>query len=212
MQLFSRVKASLLDGQYGHPTGVVGHLLGGQMVRQHEPETTWTLALLHLKSEDQVLEIGFGAGKALELAVKQANRGHVYGIDISQTMLRAASRRNAEHLRTGRLTMRQGDVTTLPFAEQQFDKVFSIQSFYFWPDPLRALAEVLRVLKPGGLLVITLSTGTTDPQAATGLEQYQLLLEEQMIPGMLQLGFAEASIKQGPPSRHFKTTALIGTK
>jgi hypothetical protein len=44
------------------------------------------------------------------------------------------------------------------------------------------------------------------------LEHYQLILEEQVIPGMKQLGFTRADIKQGPASRQFKTTAVIGVK
>jgi hypothetical protein len=62
------------------------------------------------------------------------------------------------------------------------------------------------------MLVVTLSTGTINGVAATGLERYQLILEEQIIPDMKQLGFTQADILQGPASRHFKTTAVIGVK
>jgi hypothetical protein len=59
---------------------------------------------------------------------------------------------------------------------------------------------------------VTLSTGKIDPIETTGLEHYQLVLEEQVIPCMKQLGFTRADIKQGPASRQFKTTAVIGVK
>lgn len=212
MKLINRARASLLDGQYGHPSGIVGRVLGEQMVRQHAPETHWTLSLLDLKPEDQILELGCGAGGAIELAAAQAANGRVCGVDISQEMIRAARRRNRRAIKAGRIALHHGDLMTLPCADKQFDKVFSIQTFYFWPDPLRALAEIFRVLKPGATLVITLSTGTTDTAEISGLERYQLLLEQQIIPGMRQLGFATASIKQGPASRQFKTTAVIGVK
>lgn len=212
MNLISNIKALLLDGQHGHPTGIIGRMLGEQMVRQHIPETSWTISLLNLKPEDQILELGFGAGRAIELVAAQTIKGHVSGIDISHEMLRSASRRNARNIKAGRVTLRQGDVTSLPFADKQFAKIFSIQSFYFWPNPQRTLAEIFRVLKPGGTLIITLSTGTTDTSTTTGLEHYQLVLEEQIIPTMQQLGFTRASIEQGPASRQFKTTAIIGVK
>ena len=212
MNLLGRMRASLLDGQSGHPTGIVGRMLGEQMVRQHRPETIWTFSLLDLKPEDHILELGFGAGKAIELVAAHANNGHVSGIDLSQEMVRAASRRNAQAIKAGQVALRHGDLTTLPFAENQFDKVFSIQTLYFWPDPPRALAEIFRVLKPGGVLIVTLSTGKIDPIETTGLEHYQLILEEQVIPSMKQLGFTRADIKQGPASRQFKTTAVIGVK
>ena len=182
MNLLGRIRSSLLDGQFGHPTGIVGRLLGEQMVRQHMPETIWTISLLDLKPEDQILELGFGAGKAIELVATQAANGHVSGIDRSQEMVRAASRRNARAIKTGQVTLCHGDLTTLPFADNQFDKVFSIQTLYFWPDPLRALAEIFRVLKPDAMLIVTLSTGKIDTAEAIGLEHYQQILEEQIIP------------------------------
>jgi len=212
MNLLNRIGSPLLAGQHGHPRGIVGRLLGEQMVRQHMTETTWTISLLNLRPEDQILELGFGAGKAIELVAAQTTNGHVSGIDLSQEMVHAASHRNAQAIEAGQVALRHGDLTTLPFAENQFDKIFSIQTLYFWPNPPRALAEIFRVLKPDGVLIVTLSTGKIDPIETTGLEQYQLILEEQVIPGMKQLGFTRADIKQGPASRPLNTTAVIGVK
>ena len=212
MNLLNRIETAIFNGHYGHPTGIVGRVLGEKMVRQHVPETDWTIALLDLKPEDQILELGFGAGRAIELVAAQANNGHVSGIDISQAMVRAASRRNARAIKAGHVALQQGDVITLPFADNQFDKVFSIQTFYFWSDISCVLNETFRVLKPGAMLVVTLSTGTTDTIETTGLESYLHILEYQVIPAMKQLGFTAAYIKQGPPSRQFKTTAFIGVK
>jgi len=212
MNLKKRIKAVLMDGQHGHPRGIIGRMLGEQMVRQHIPETTWTISLLDIQPEDQILELGFGAGRAIELVAAQASSGHVCGIDHSQEMVRAASRRNAGAIKTGYVTLSYGDLATLPFADNRFDKIFSIQTLYFWSDPAQILSEIFRVLKPGGMLVVTLSTGTIDSAGPTGLERYQNLLDEQIIPCMKQLGFTQASIKQGPASRQFKTTAVIGMK
>ena len=212
MNLLNRIGVPLLAGQHGHPRGIVGRLLGEQMVRQHMTETTWTISLLDLRPEDQILELGFGAGKAIELVAARTTNGHVSGVDLSQEMVHAASRRNARAIKSGQVALRHGDLTTLPFADNQFDKIFSIQTLYFWPDPPRALAEIFRVLKPGGALIVTLATGKIDSTDTTGLEHYQLILEEQIIPGMKQLGFTQADILQGPASRHFKTTAVTGVK
>src|SRR5260221_13250730 len=167
MNLLNRIGASLLAGQHGHPTGIVGRVLGEQMVRQHMPETTWTISLLDLKPEDQILQLGFGAGRAIELVATQASNGHISGIDLSQEMVHAASRRNGKAIKAGQVALCHGDVTTLPFADNQFDMVFSIETLYFWLDPPRSLAETFRVLKPGAMLVFTLSTGKLEADATT---------------------------------------------
>jgi ubiquinone/menaquinone biosynthesis C-methylase UbiE len=199
-----------IAGQQRCPTGMLGRLIGEQMVRQHEAETRWTVEQLAVQRNDRVLEIGFGAGKAIELITAQATDGSVAGIDLSQTMVRTAIQRNAQAVKAGRVTLQQGNVMDLPFADQQFNKVLSIHTFYFWPDLSRGIAEIFRVLKPGGMLVLTLSTGKVDTTAETGLERYQTILEEQLIPNMLQTGFMTAYIKQGPTARQFKTVAAIG--
>lgn len=212
MNVINRVKTFFLDGQYGHPSGVTGRWLGEKMVREHVPETTWTLTLMDLQPEDTVLELGFGAGKAIEQVAASTYKGQVAGIDISPTMVRSASRRNSSAIKSGRVELHCGDLTNLPFSPDRFDKVFTIQTLYFWPDIPHALAEIFRVLKPGGLLVITLSTGQIDTKEATGLEHYQQILEQQVLPEMQRLGFNEVVIKQGPASRQFKTTAVLGRK
>src|SRR6187431_2673338 len=115
MNILTRFKTILLDGQYGHPSGITGRFLGEKMVREHVPETTWTLSLLDLKPEDAVLELGFGAGKAIERVAAQTYKGYVAGIDISPTMVRSASRRNSKAVKSGQVELHCGDLTSLPF-------------------------------------------------------------------------------------------------
>src|SRR5258708_38034802 len=84
MNLLNRIGAPLLAGQHGHPRGIVGRLLGEQMESQHMTETTWTISLLNLRPEDQILELGFGAGKTIELVAAQTTTGQVAGSDLCQ--------------------------------------------------------------------------------------------------------------------------------
>ena len=97
----------------------------------------------------------------------------------------------------------------LPFAEQLFDKVISIHTFYFWSEPAVILEEIFRVLKPGGMCVITFTTGKAEEP---GLGHFQAILEERMLPGMRTIGFTEVSIKHGPIARQYKNVAVIGRK
>ncbi|HTK06393.1 MAG TPA: class I SAM-dependent methyltransferase [Ktedonobacteraceae bacterium] len=208
MRMMRPVQA-LLDRQYRRPSGLLGYFVGAQMVRQHEPEMQWTLSLLSLKSTDHVLEIGCGAGRALEIVTAQVPAGHVSGIDYSPTMIEASRRRNSRAIAMGHLELFQADVMQLPFADASFDTIWSIHSIYFWPDRDRALAEIARVLKPGGLLVLTFSPGKTGTQAVNDI---LTMVEEQQIPTMRQLGFSNVSLQQGPASRQFRTSAVAGQK
>ncbi len=142
-----------IDGQYRQPSGIVGRWIGGRMARQHQPENAWTVDLLDPQAADHVLEIGFGPGIAVEQVAARA--ASVAGIDFSRTMVSAARKRNAAAIRERRVDLRYGDASALPFGDAAFDAAYSIHSIYFWPQPLAALREIRRVLKPGGRLILT---------------------------------------------------------
>ena len=100
IDLKGRIDA-LVGRQQQCPTGVMGRLIGERMARQHLSETLWTVALLDVVPTDRVLDIGCGAGRAIELVAARVPDGHVSGIDLSHDMVRAAARRNARALRMG---------------------------------------------------------------------------------------------------------------
>ena len=203
---------AFIYGQHGCPTGFVGRLVGEKMVHQHQPETDWTVSQSALQPTDQVLEIGFGAGRAIALMSEQVTQGHIYGIDLSHAMLQSARRRNAQAIRAGRVTLQQGNMTSLPFADQQFDKILSIHTFYFWSDTPQILQEIFRVLKPGGKLILALATAMTGPDGKRTFGPLQAVLEEQVLPTMQQIGFSTAHLEEGPDSRQFNNVAVIGEK
>lgn len=145
-----------IDQHYRRPSGLVGQIIGNNMAQQHVPENDWTVSLLDVQPTDHILEIGFGPGIAIERVAALASEGHVAGVDFSRAMVTAASQRTRQAMKAGRVTLHYGDVVSLPFASQSFDKVFSIHSLYFWPDTQHALREIHRIMKPGGMLVLTI--------------------------------------------------------
>jgi SAM-dependent methyltransferase len=200
---------AFIGRQHRCPTGLVGRVIGERMARQHAPETRWTIALLDLAPTDRVLDIGCGAGRAIVLIAARTPHGHVCGVDLSGAMVRASSRRNAAAIAAGRVAVQQGDVAALPFVDQSFDKVTSIHTLYFWADPERALAEIGRVLKPGGQLALTLSPGKVGAADDAG---YRAMVEGCLLPSMHREGFTTAGIDRGPDSRQYRTIAVIGVK
>ena len=67
-----------------------------------------------------------------------------------------ARKRNASALVKGAVDLRKGDVQSLPYADDSFDCAFAIHCIYFWRDPAACLGEIRRVLRPEGVVAITI--------------------------------------------------------
>ena len=96
-----------------------------------------------------MLEVSIGTGWLMS---RYAGRVEATGVDLNPEMI-AIARRNLN--RAGvRAELRQADVESLPFADEQFDTVVNTMSFSGYPDAARAMSEMRRVLHPGGRLVL----------------------------------------------------------
>ncbi len=126
------------------------------MAWENRERNTWVIELLDVQPADSILEIGFGPGWAIQQAARLATKGLVAGADVSKAMVQQAGQRNAAMIRAGRVELKQGSAAALPYGDAAFDKVFAVNSFQIWPEPLAGLKEIRRVLKPGGRVVITL--------------------------------------------------------
>ncbi len=98
----------------------------------------------------QVVEIGFGNGKFFPEFFEKAKNIHVSGLDFSSQMVAIARKENRYLIDAGRLNIQEGESNKMPFADASFDFVFCINVIYFWEKPEEHLAEIKRLLKPGG--------------------------------------------------------------
>jgi SAM-dependent methyltransferase len=203
----ARVRA-YIDRQHRHPSGLIGQLISERMIRQHAPETKWTLELLNIQPADRILEVGFGAGHGLTLVLDRAKHGQVTGMDLSPTMIQAAARRNRTALLRGKLALLRGDIANLPFGQHRFDKLFSIHTFYFWPDPYAVLAHLISLLAPGGRLVSTFATARRLPNGEWDYWDVQSSAEA-LIQEFEQYSGCRASLRRGPDSREYNNVAIV---
>ena len=126
-------KPLFIARQGRRPHGSFGYVVAWIMAGETAGENQQTLRLLDLQAGDAVLEVGFGHGRTLARAAEIAHRGHVSGIDFSDVMVDVASRRNRCAIAGGRMELHHAGSRSLPFADNQFDKAYSVH----WSAPLR---------------------------------------------------------------------------
>ncbi len=131
---------------------------GEEMEQHHISITQQTLAMMGLKPGERVLDLGCGAGWASRLlaqAVSCADKpGQVIGLDVSDEMIRRARAGSTEY---DNLMFAVGSAQQIPWEENFFDKVLSVESFYYYGDQEGALAELFRVMAPKGELFILIN-------------------------------------------------------
>jgi ubiquinone/menaquinone biosynthesis C-methylase UbiE len=119
-----------------------------------------TAEVLDLKNTDKLLEIGFGSGIFIKKYASQACK--IAGIDYSEDMLKLACSINKKLINERKLDLRYGNASSLPWQENEFSAVVAIETFFFWPEPDKALKEILRVLMPGGRFILEMSYNHED--------------------------------------------------
>ncbi|GMR05006.1 MAG: hypothetical protein BMS9Abin23_0930 [Thermodesulfobacteriota bacterium] len=109
-----------------------------------------TLARLHITGDERLLDVGCGTGKLLKRLSEKYPALRLAGIDPTPEMLSVARQRLAPHIQ-----LEEAWAENLPFQDETFDVLVSCNVFHYITDPLAALNEAARVLKEGGLFVLT---------------------------------------------------------
>jgi len=120
----------------------------------HSKLTDWGLAHVSIEKKLTILDVGCGGGRTVSKLAAIAQEGKVYGVDYSEESVIATKNTNARSLTLGRVGVRNGSVSQLPFPDGMFDLITAVETHFWWPDLPRDLREVFRVLKPGGTLIL----------------------------------------------------------
>src|SRR5690242_12839129 len=123
---------------------------GESMERGHRPVGEQAIARMHVGPDSRVLDVGCGSGWATRLLADFAFNGSVTGIDISDEMVRVA-REASRSCRN--VDFEVASAEQLPFGDDEFTHAFSMESLYYYRNLPKALSEIHRVIKQGGLLV-----------------------------------------------------------
>ena len=124
------------------------------MNSSHSKLTDWGLQHIAIENHGTILDVGCGGGRTVSKLAAIATRGKVYGIDYSDESVAATKRTNAQWIELGRVEIRHGSVSELPFPDGMFDLVTAVETHFWWPNLPRDMRETFRVLKPGGRLIL----------------------------------------------------------
>lgn len=149
------VRLSLVTkGNPRKPEGEAGAKMLAGMNENHAPVTEWALEFLKKEGVQTILDIGCGGGATLGRLSSIFPEAQLTGLDYSPVSVAETKRYNADLIDRSRLEVVEASVEDMPFADSSFDRITTVESFYFWPDPAENLKEVVRILKPGGQFLL----------------------------------------------------------
>jgi ubiquinone/menaquinone biosynthesis C-methylase UbiE len=142
------------ENQCSKPTGWLGRFTLWRMNASHSKLTDWGLSQISIEKHGTILDVGCGGGRTVSKLAAIATQGKVYGVDYSEESVAATKRTNAQWIDLGRVEIRHGSVSQLPFPDGLFDLITGVETHFWWPNLPGDMREVFRVLKPGGTLIL----------------------------------------------------------
>jgi ubiquinone/menaquinone biosynthesis C-methylase UbiE len=161
---------------------------------------------LRLQPEDRVLEVGFGGGELLGW-ILGATSGRVVGLDVSEDIVRRAQKRFGKE---ERLRLFRGSVEAIPLPDASIDKACSVNNVYFWRDPDAAMAELARVIRPGGMLAICFEPPEELRKWPGHRFGFRLYSEEEVAELMREAGFGSIRSVEGAGRKPDRFLLLSG--
>ncbi len=198
--------------QLGEPTGFAGRLVGRLLNRGNRSLVVAAVAAADCGPAADVADIGFGGGVGLDLLL-DCDGIVVHGVEMSETMLTEAQRRFSDFIARGRLRLYSGRMESLPLEDSALDAIISTNTIYFVPDLAAALGELVRVLRPGGRLVL----GVGDPDQMSKMpftrHGFRLRPIDELVPMIRDAGFGQIDdrrVGDGQGASHLLVCELPG--
>lgn len=184
-----------ISSQFKNPRGIGGVIIS--IIQNVINKTMYkrAVSLINLQSNENILDIGYGNGHLLEMIYRK-NPVNMYGIDISSDAKDMATKKNKKADSVGQLHLKVGDCCDLPYEDDMFAAVTSINTVYFWTDTVKGLSEIRRTLKKGKSfynIVYTKEYLNTIKYTQIGYKKFE---PEELIEYGKQAGFGSIELKE----------------
>jgi ubiquinone/menaquinone biosynthesis C-methylase UbiE len=199
--------------QARQPSGLFGRFFSSRIFDKGNVElNSFVRETLAVESDDRILEIGSGPGAMVKTIADSVDSVVIEAVDFSKPMIAVCSKRNKKHIRAGKVKVHLGDFNHIPFGEDCFDIVFTVNTIYFWENPEATLAKICRELKPGGRLVIGFHAKDEMEQKPLSADVFRYYSPEDVID-LLQAngGFSEA-VAISRDAQKMTCYCAVGTK
>jgi ubiquinone/menaquinone biosynthesis C-methylase UbiE len=153
-------------------------------------------------SGEKILDVGVGNGYLEKMLFGKSNL-IISGIDISEDMIKNATKRNYVAVQQGRVVLALGDCCDLQFPDGTFDVVTSINTIYFWSDTIKGLSEIRRVLKDDGIFVNAVYSQEWLKRAPYTKNGFKFFSKKDYVSDGKKAGFSDVIIEDIVKGRNF---------
>jgi len=148
-----RSMEDVLDRAFGRPRGVLGRIGAALMARGNAAVEHQVVDIAGVRDDETVLVLGPGPGVGLRAAGERA--AAAIGVDPSEDMLRISARRCADLVRAGTVRIRKATAEQTGLEDESVDVALTVNNVHIWSDRAAGFAEIARVLRPGGRIVLS---------------------------------------------------------
>ena len=188
------------------PEGLLGRYVVNRMNgKRHRALAEWALEDVHFNSEGSIADIGCGGGANVARMLEKYPDCKVSGVDYSPVAIKIARKVNKAAIASGRCKIVGGSAKLLPLPKETHDLITAFETVYFWPSFNECLAEIHRVLKSGGKVIIANETDGIDPEGfkwAKLVGHMYIFTIEELTEYLTDAGFIDIKARHDE-SRHF---------
>jgi len=145
--------AKYVARNFRNPNGIGGKIATIIMNVINKNQYNTVLKNINIKPTDIVLDIGFGNGYLIKKLFKENINTKIYGIEISIDMLNRVTAKSKQKIKNGTLKLSLENINKTSFEDNLFDKIYTVNTIYFWNELDKCFSEIKRTLKPNGIFI-----------------------------------------------------------